>query len=234
MTSTLPPLDVVDTREDARDGVRAILPVLAAYAPLGLVVGSHVAASADPVPAWLGTWLIYGGAAQLAVLDVLGHGSGWMTAAAVGILVNLRLAAYATAMVPDWRAAPWRRRAAAAAMLTDAPWALARTRTRGTQAYYLGASVALLVAWPTMVTVGIFVGGALEGYTVTALLLPLTLGAVIVPQLRQRTAAVAMAAAVVVALATLSVDAGPALAVVGVTGGLAGFVHDRLSRRWAA
>src|SRR5689334_13739745 len=131
---------------DVRDGVRAMLPLLAAYAPLGLVVGSRVADSTDPLAAWLGTWVIYGGAAQLAVLDVLAQGSGWVTAAVVGVLVNLRLAAYATAMVPDWSDAPRRRRILAGVVLTDAPWALARARTHGRQGFYLGASAALLVA----------------------------------------------------------------------------------------
>ncbi len=66
---------------------------------------AHVAASDNPLAAWLGTWLIFGGAAQLAVLDVLAQEPGWVTAAVVGLLVNLRLAAYATAMVPQWRSA---------------------------------------------------------------------------------------------------------------------------------
>ena len=231
--SIAPPLrnvhDDVGTREDVLDGARAMLPILTAYAPLGLVVGAHVAASADPVAAWFGTWVIYGGAAQLAVLDVLAHDPGWVTAAVVGVLVNLRLAAYATAMVPTWRSAPLRRRVAAALILTDAPWALARTRTRGAQSYYLGASVALLLVWPVLVTIGVFVGGHIEGLAVTALLVPLTLGAVVVPQLRDRTAAVAMAAAVSCALLTLHLSAGVALALVGVVGGIAGMAAERAS-----
>src|SRR3954451_11334520 len=135
MSTTLSP-DEVGTRRDARAGARAMLPIVTAYAPLGLVVGAHVAASDSPVAAWLVTWLIYGGAAQLAVLDVLAHDPGWVSAAAVGVLVNLRLAAYAPAMGPELRTAPRRLRVAAALILTDAPWALARTRTRGAQAYY--------------------------------------------------------------------------------------------------
>src|SRR4051794_20442452 len=107
------PDDRAGTRDDALDGVRATLPILAAYAPLGLVVGAAVASSDNPWAAWLGTFAIYGGAAQLAVLDVLAHDPGWVTAAVVGALVNLRLAAYATAMVPVWRTASWRRRVAA-------------------------------------------------------------------------------------------------------------------------
>ncbi len=206
-----------------------MLPIAIAYVPLALVVGGHVAASSNPVAAWLGTWVIYGGAAQLAVLDVLEHDPGWVTAALVGVLVNLRLAAYATAMVPAWSTASVKRRVTAAVLLTDAPWALARTRTRGAQSYYLGAAFTLLVLWPALVTVGVFLGSHVEGYAVTALLVPLTLGAVVVPQLRDRPAAVAMAAAVVGAVFTLHLSAGLALALVGAAGGIAGVVAERAS-----
>jgi predicted branched-subunit amino acid permease len=221
--------DDVETRSHARDGMRAMLPIVAAYVPVGLVVGAHVAASANPVAAWLGTFMVYGGAAQLAVLEVLTQDPGWVAAAVVGLLVNLRLAAYATAMVPQWRTASVRRRVAAALILTDAPWALARSRTRGTQSYYFGASVTLLVLWPVLVTVGVFVGGHIEAYAVTALLMPLTLGSVIVPQLRERAAAVAMLTAVACAVLTLHLSAGPALALVGVAGGIAGVLWERVS-----
>ena len=216
-------------RSDAREGVRAMLPIMVAYAPLGLVVGAQVAASADPVSAWLGTWLIFGGAAQLAVLDVLSHDSGWVAAAVVGLLVNLRLAAYATAMVPGWRTAPLRRRVLAGLVLTDAPWALARTRTGGAQSYYLGAALTLLVLWPAVVTVGVFVGGSVEKFAVTSLLVPLTLGALLVPQLRARPARVAVLAAVVCAVVTLPLAGGPALVLIGVAGGVAGVLSERAS-----
>jgi len=221
--------DDVGTRRDALEGARAMVPILVAYAPLGLVVGAGVAASDNPWAAWLGTFVIYGGASQLAVLDVLAHDPGWVAAAVVGVLVNLRLAAYATAMVPAWRSAPVKRRVAAALILTDAPWALARTRTRGAQSYYLGAAVTLLVVWPSLVTVGVFVGGHVEGFAVTALLVPLTLGAVVVPQLRDRPTAVALGAAVVCALFTLHLPGGVALALIGVVGGVAGVLSERAS-----
>jgi predicted branched-subunit amino acid permease len=207
---------------DFRSGARAMVPIVVAYTPIALLVGAQVAASSDPVAAWLGTWLIYGGAAHLAVLDVLGAGSGWVTGAIVGLLVNLRLAAFATAMHPDWRSAPVRVRVAAAVMLTDAPWALARNRTSGVRHHYLGAAVTLFVLWPVLVSVGVLVGGGLGEAPVTSLLLPLTLGALVVPQLRQRPAAVAILAASCCAVLTIQVSAGVALALTGVVGALAG------------
>ena len=106
-------------------------PMVVVYVPFALLVGSAAASSANPLAAWLATWTIYGGAAHLAVLEVLAHGSGWVAAALVGLLVNARLSAYAAAMAPDWRSAPLARRALAGALLTDAPWALASSAPPG-------------------------------------------------------------------------------------------------------
>ena len=83
--------------------------------------------------------------------------------------------------------------------------------------------------WPVLVTVGVFVGGHIEAFAVTALLVPLTLGSVIVPQLRERAAAVAMLTAVACAVLTLHLSAGPALALIGVAGGIAGVLWERVS-----
>jgi predicted branched-subunit amino acid permease len=208
-------------------GFRDMAPVLAAYAPFALVVGTSVAASADPWSAWVGTWLVYGGAAQVAVLDVLAHDGGWVAAAAIGLLINVRLVAYAAAMAPAWRAEPVRRRVAAAVMLTDAPWALARDRARDDPAYFLGAALALFLAWPAMVTAGALVGTRIDAGPVAELLMPLTLGAVVVPQLRRRPAAAAIAAALVTAVVTAKADVGPALLLAALTGTAAGLVAER-------
>ena len=214
-----------------RAGASAMLPMLLAYLPFGLLVGAAVAASDNPVAAYLATWTIYGGAAHLAVLDVLGHGSGWAAAAVVGLLVNVRLSAYATAMAPDWRGASRRRRVAAGVMLTDAPWALARGHHgAGRREYYFGAAGVLFVGWPTLVTLGVLAGQWVTALPVAGLLSAMTLGAIVVPQLRERPTAVAVAVAVVTALLTAGLAAGPALLVAGVAGGTAGVVAARSGR----
>lgn len=208
-------------------GVRAMVPVVVAYAPFGLLVGAAVAASANPLAAWLSTWTIYGGAAHLAVLDVLAHGSGWAAAAVVGLLVNIRLTAYATAMAPEWRTAPARQRALAAVLLTDVTWALARGRDHDQRRFYLGAGLTLFLGWPVLVTLGTLTGDWVGGLPVAALLPPLTLGAVVVSQLRQRPVAFATAAAAVTAVATTQLSAGPALAVAAAAGVTAGLGAER-------
>jgi predicted branched-subunit amino acid permease len=217
-------------RDELRAGARAMAPMIVVYVPFALLVGSAAASSANPLAAWLATWTIYGGAAHLAVLEVLAHGSGWVAAALVGLLVNARLTAYAAAMAPEWRSAPLARRALAGALLTDAPWALAQRRTTGSRHYYLGAALTLFVAWPALVTLGMVVSGDwLTDTPVTAILPSLTLGAVVVAQLRQRPAAVAVGAASVTALATASLDTGAALLTCAAVGAAAGLMQGRRS-----
>ena len=91
---------------DLVSGARAVLPAVVAFAPLALMVGAAVAASDNRLAAWLSTWTIHGGAAQLVTLDVVAQQSGWIAAATAGLLVQARLSAYSTAMVADWRTAP--------------------------------------------------------------------------------------------------------------------------------
>ena len=210
-----------------RAGFRAMTPVLVAYAPFALVVGTAVATSPEPWSAWAGTWLVYGGAAQVAVLDVTADGGGWVSAAVIGLLINVRLAAYAAAMAPAWRSQSARRRAAAAVMLTDAPWALARDRGRDDPAYFLGAALALFLTWPAMVSVGALVGSHVDAGPTADLLLPLTLGVIVVPQLRRRPAAAAIVAAVVTAVVTSGADVGTALLLAALTGTVAGLAAER-------
>ncbi len=62
---------------------------------------------------------------------------------------------------------------------------------------------------------------------ITDLLTPLTLGAVVVPQLRQRPVAVAMAAATVTAVVTSQADAGAALLLAGAVGAASGLLAER-------
>jgi len=212
---------------DLRAGARAMAPLTLAYVPFGLVVGATVAASANPLAAWLATWTIYGGAAQLAVLNVLSQGSGWPAAVVVGLLVNARLVAYATAMAGEWRTAGFRQRVAAGLLLTDAPWGLARGRASGPRQFYLGAALTLFGAWPALVTAGVLVGGWVDAVPVTALLPAITLGSVVVRQLRDRPALTAVLAATLCAVLTSSQPAGLSLALAGAVGAGAGLVAGR-------
>lgn len=215
---------------DLTSGVRAMVPALVAFAPLALMVGAAVAASDNRLAAWLSTWTIYGGAAQLVTLEAVAQQSGWVAAATAGLLVQARLSAYSTAMVADWRTAPLGQRVLAGLLLSDAPWALARSRSGGRRAFYLGAGLALFVAWPAMVTLGTVVGDVVGGVAAAALVPALVLGCTVVTQLRERPVLAAAAAAGLTAIVTVAVSAGVAFVAAAAVGVVAGLAVDR-SRR---
>ena len=222
------------SRDDVWAGVRVMAPMLVAFAPFALLVGAAVAASESPTAAFLSTWTIYGGAAHLAVLDVLAHGTGALGAAVVGLLINARMVAYAVSLSPHWRDASTGSKLAAAAMLTDATWALANNHPVDTAAarrrFYFGAGLTLWFGWPVMVTLGVLVGGWVNDVPVATLLPSLTLGALVVPQLRTRPGLAAAAAAACVAVATSRMDGGLSLAMCAAVGAsVAGLVHRRMS-----
>ena len=222
-----------DASRQRLDGVRAMAPMLLALIPFAVVVGTAVEQSDNRLAAWLGTSTIYGGAAHLAVLDLLSGGAGCVSAAVVGLLINVRLAAFSTSMVPEWRSAPVRERLAAGVMLTDIPWALSRDR-RGQRQFYLGAAVTLFLAWPVMVTAGMLLGSWLAHLAVTGILPALSLGALVVPRLRVRPMAVAMTASAVAALATAGQPAGTALLTCAVVGVTAAALSGKWAGRWAS
>lgn len=208
--------------DHARAGARAMAPLIAAYAPFAFLVGTAVAASEDPLAAWLATWFIYGGAAHLAVLELLADGSGWLAAATAGVLVNVRLSAYAAAMAPQWRSAPTSHRVLAALTLTDATWGLTHGRRQGQRAFYAGAAGLLFVSWPALVTIGAVVGTPAHLAPAAGLLAAGALSLLVVPQLRTRPVGAATAAAVVTAVVTLPLDPAIALGAIALAGAVAG------------
>src|SRR3954451_2407450 len=81
-------------RREWTAGARAAVPFVIGLAPFGVAVGAAVAASSDPLAAWTGTFLLYGGSAQLAVLQVLGTDGPVWTAILLGVLIQARLLVY--------------------------------------------------------------------------------------------------------------------------------------------
>jgi predicted branched-subunit amino acid permease len=221
---------------EARRGAVAMLPVLIGYVPFAAIVGTTVARHQEFVAAWVATWLIYGGAAHLAVLATVSAGSGVVLAAVAGILVNTRLVVYSATMARHWGPERRRFRALAAALLTDAAWllALARYDQPGTRAerrwYYLGAATTLFVSWNVMITVAALLGNRIPVEVDLTVAMPLCLLAMVSPSLRSRGGVAAAGAAVVAALTTAPLPAGTGVLVAAAAGALAGCLVDRAGR----
>lgn len=195
---------------DLRDGAVAMAPLAAGYAPFALAIGVAAGASRDPLAAWAGSLLMFGGSAQLLVIGLVDSGAGVWAAVAAALVINARLLVFSATMAPLWRDASVLRRLAAAAVVIDPVWALTSRRlalpgsVAGNRSYYTGAAAVLVVAWPTAMAAGVLMGGGVLGAgTGAAALLqmcvPACLAAVVGPALRTSAGARAVLAAVAVA-----------------------------------
>ena len=171
-------------------GVRAMAPMLLAYSPYALVIGSAVARIDDRVAGWSGSWIIYGGSAHLAALKGISEGA-FASAIVVALLVNLRLLVYSASIARRWRDQPVWFRLVGAAFLIDPTWALAdQHAATGASAesqrrFFLGAGIALGVWWTALIGVGAVVGNRLP-HVGLELVAPICLMSLIGTRVRNR------------------------------------------------
>ncbi len=217
-------------RRELRKGLWAMAPITVGYLPFGLLVGAAVARSTDPLAAWAGTDLIYGGSAQLTVVELLRTGSA-AAAVLAGLLINLRLLVYSAALAPLWAGARPAVKMLAAAAVIDPSWMLAERRAAEPgglperRAHYLGAAICLTIGWTAAVTAGALLGSSDELAHHLSIAVTLCLTAIVAPHVRVSGGFAAVCAASAVALIGRSWPAGTgilaAMAAAALAGGLA-------------
>ncbi|HEX6935944.1 MAG TPA: AzlC family ABC transporter permease [Actinomycetes bacterium] len=214
---------LVGDRRALLDGARAMLPLLVAVAPFGLVIGVAVAESGAPqLAAWSTSWLVYAGSAQLAAIGLLAQGASAAAVVGTVAVINLRLALYGMTLAPHWRGTSWWWRAGAAYLLVDPSFVVgsqsyAGGRTaRAAHLHFLGGAVVLWLGWLLVTAAGVTVGAVVPSALQLDFVGPLYLVALVVPAARTRAVRVAVmtGAAVAVAATAAPFHVGPAAGMV--------------------
>ena len=116
-------------RREFLAGCRDEAPLLLGVAPFGMIYG--IAALAAGVPAWLAqlaSAVVFAGAAQLVIVQMLTAGAGFVPIALTSGLLNLRHVLYSASMAEYVRHLPRRWRLLLAYVLTDEAYAVAVLR----------------------------------------------------------------------------------------------------------
>jgi predicted branched-subunit amino acid permease len=220
---------------EAVRGAATMLPLLVGYAPFALLIGVAAGRSADPLAAWAGGLLIFGGTAHLTVIEQITDGSGLAAVVATGLLINGRLSVYSASLAPLWRDAPLPHRLVAAAAVIDPTWAVANRReaepgsVNQRRRHFLGAAAALAFGWSAMIGVGIGLGAQPSGGSLLSVCTPLCLAAIVGPHLRSSAGVRCVVAAACVALLTTDWPAGTGLIAAMAAGAAAGVLGGRSS-----
>ncbi len=213
---------------EARAGAAAVAPMLLGVVPFGLVAGAApVAQGFDGWSAVGLSTIVFAGASQLAIVDVLGRGGSALVAVLAAWAINLRMVLYSASLAPYLAHVPTRRRLAAAYLLNDQDYALSVNRwardgrTDGRLSFYLGAGVLLWAAWLAATVAGAAVGGAVPDDVPLDFAVPLVFLVLLVPVLVDRPAVTAAATGGAAAVIAAEAGAGSMSTILGAVAGIA-------------
>lgn len=211
-------------RSEFLAGCRDEAPLLLGAIPFGLIYG--IAALAVGIPAWiaqLASALVFAGAAQLVIVQMLSAGAGAMPIALTASLLNLRHVLYSASMAQYLQHLPRRWRLLLAYLLTDEAYAIAVLRYQrravgdsgpATAArlssdlskdlshwYFFGAGFTLWLGWQLATACGLLFAATIPPHWELDFAVPLTFLALLTLLLRERAGQAAALAAALGALA---------------------------------
>ena len=225
-------------------GCRDEAPLQLGVIPFGMLYG--IGAVAAGMPVWLAqltSMVVFAGAAQLVIVQMLSAAAGALPIGLTAVLLNLRHLLYSASVAGHVRHQPRRWRVVLAYLLTDEAYAVAILRyTRPAAAdqeqaepdlrhwYFLGCGLTLWGCWQLSTALGIAFGARIPPEWDIDFAVPLTFIALLTLLVKERAgqAAALVAALAVLALAALPFRLGLVLAI--VLGLLAGAAVAREAR----
>jgi predicted branched-subunit amino acid permease len=139
------------------------VPLFVPAIPFAFVVGLVIVESGiNPLVGWTSSPIIFGGAAQLTLISLLGSGAAVVAAVTAALVVNVRYLMYSAALAPAFQAQPRWFRALGPGLLIDQLFALAVLRLdddpRVLRIYYLSAGLTFWLMWQITTALGLVVG----------------------------------------------------------------------------
>lgn len=224
-------------RSALRGGVVAVLPLVPAMIPFGMVSGAAVVEADLGLGEALGlSAVLFAGAAQLAILDVLDSGGGVLVAVAAAWVINLRFLLYSTSLAAEVADVSRPRRLGMGYVLTDQAFAVTVSGITGrppssTFPRYLGAAWTMWVSWQLSTVAGVLIGDRVPEDIPLDFAVPMLFLAMAIPVLTDRAPVVAAAIGGSGAVLAAELGAGDASLLVGALSGIiAGTIVERTGR----
>lgn len=150
-------------RSVVKQAILDSLPLYVPAVPFALIIGLAVVESGmNPLLGWSSSWIIFGGAAQLTLVALLGTGTAVVAAVTAAIVVNARHLMYSAALAPKFQDQPPWFRWVGPYVLIDQLFALVMLRLdddpKTWRTYYLAAGAFFWSSWQLTIGIGLFVG----------------------------------------------------------------------------
>lgn len=219
-------------------GAFAVAPVLLGVAPFGLVTGLAATEIGLGMTEALGlSVVLYAGASQLAVVDLLGAGAPVWVIVLTAVVINLRYAMYSASLAPLLSDQPIGRRAAGAYLLTDQAYALTVARSVGAPDagdghwwFYLGVASTMWLTWQGTTVIGVAAGNTLPPSVPLGFAVPLVFLSLLIPSVSDRPTLAAGLTGALVATVGVGLPANGGMLLGALTGVGVGYVCSQRCR----
>ena len=208
----------MNARQKFVAGMRATVPLLFGILPFGLIAGvTAVKVGLSPVQMIGMSFLVYAGAAQLAIIGLIGQTAPIAVVVLTAAVINLRHIMYSASIAPYFRPFDTATKWISAYFLNDETYAVSITefRTSGADVrsrrpFYFGSGVAMLATWVVSTGVGAILGANLPTGLSLEFAIPLTYMALLFSALDDRPTEIAalVAGSVSVLVASLPFNLG--------------------------
>jgi 4-azaleucine resistance transporter AzlC len=156
-------------KQDFREGLRDIFPMMVAYAPIALLWGTLAAGQGfSPFQAWFMSFAVYSGAAQFVSLDLIKAGTPPLLLVFTIATVSLRHVLMSASVSRHLSDIPKAKVSLMLFCLTDEAWALIERRALARKisaSYFFGVAFPLWPTWFIFCGIGAVLGNSLGDTT---------------------------------------------------------------------
>lgn len=216
-------------------GIKSITPLLIGVFPFAAIVGiSVVEVGVETLPAIAMSVIVFAGASQIAIADLIGKEAPFVIIVFTAIIINLRFIMYSASLAPHLSKTPTWGKYILAYLLTDHAYALSISKFNRHPDdpyiiwFYAGCAAFLWVIWQIGTILGVFMGLQLPKSLSLGFAIPLSFMALLVPNLKDYASIAAALTSGLIALAGLALPLNMGVIVASICGITVGFIVETI------
>lgn len=219
-------------------GLQGSLPILIGVIPFAMITG------VGAVSVGLSFWetmgmsvLVFAGASQLVVFQLMSAGTPWIIMVLTAWVVNVRFTMYSATLAPYLQKLSTGRKALLAYMLSDQAFGVSMSRFVSTDReidhrwYFFGSALTIWVAWQVSAVVGTLLGALVPASLSFDFAFPLSFMALMFGALRDRPTVVAALTGGFIAVLAKGLPYNTGLVLATFLGIVAGYVAESLKQK---
>lgn len=223
--------------QDFYAGARAALPILLGVAPFAMISGvAAVSIGLTPFEAVGMSFLVFAGASQLVVFQLMSAGSPWIIMLLTAWVINLRFTMYSATLAPYLQGLRTWQKAPLAYMLSDQAFGVSMGRfvtdeTINRRWFYFGAALTVWATWQVSAVTGALLGKLIPESWGFDFAFPLSFMALLFGALRDRPAVIAALTGGTIAVLSKGLPYNLGLLLASLLGIAAGVLAESLKTR---